>query len=84
MFRNKDERKEEVKIIIQSLTNLNLTQIYEPVKELFLILKKYIDNEKSIKIEIPFTEINKTIKGFLPIEKEKQCYLKLENNKRIY
>ena len=84
MFRNKDERTQEVKIIIKSLTNLNLTQIYKPVKELFILLKKYIENEKSIKINIPFVEINKTIIGFLPIEKNKECFLKLENNKRSY
>ncbi len=83
LIRNKDERKQEVKIIINSLTNLKLTQIYKPVKELFILLKNYVDNEKSIKIHIPFTEINKTIIGFLPIEKERKCYLKLENNKRL-
>lgn len=80
MYRNKIERQEEVKKIIESLTKLNLTLIYEPIKELFAAMRKYIDNEINIKINIPFYEINKTIIGQLYIEKKKECWIKLTND----
>ena len=50
MKRTKEERRAEAKIIIAKLTELKLTIIYEPVKELFKILREYIEIGKNISI----------------------------------
>ena len=77
MYRNKEERKHEVKVIIEKLTELKLTSIYDPVRKLFIELKDYVDNEKTKKINIKFPEIKKIIIGELSIYKNVECWLKL-------
>jgi|UniRef100_A0A6C0AG71 hypothetical protein len=81
MKRNKIEKQEEVKKIITKLTELKLTIIYDPIKQLFNILKDYVKNDKDIKINIPFPEIHKTIEGYLPINKNREVMVKLTNSK---
>ena len=61
MNRTKEEKKLEAKKIISKLTELKLTVIYEPVRELFELLKKYIEEEKNVKINIDFYEIKKNL-----------------------
>ena len=41
--RTKEERQEEVKKIIKKLTELELSICYEPVKELYAVMKEYIE-----------------------------------------
>tara|TARA_Y100000768_G_C23883287_1_gene636334 strand:- start:677 stop:922 length:246 start_codon:yes stop_codon:yes gene_type:complete len=79
MNRTKLERQDEVRTIIRKLTELHLTTIYSPIVELMTLLKKYIQEEVDIKINIPFIEIKKTIVGYLPINKNKPCWVKLTN-----
>tara|TARA_B100000427_G_C15404641_1_gene549230 strand:+ start:178 stop:423 length:246 start_codon:yes stop_codon:yes gene_type:complete len=79
MNRTKLERQDEVRTIIRKLTELHLTTIYSPIVELMTLLKKYIQEEVDIKIKIPFYEIKKTIVGYLPINKNKPCWVKLTN-----
>ena len=67
-----------MKIIVSKLTELELTIAYEPVKQLFVIMQNYIQNGGKTKINIPFTMINKRIKGFLSDTINAKCVLKLE------
>lgn len=82
MNRTKQERQNEVKVIIVKLTDLKLTTIYEPILELMGILKKYIEDGTDININIPFNEIRKKIVGCLFANSDKECWLKLENIKK--
>jgi len=52
---------------------------YEPVKELFAILKDYVNNGGKIDINIPFPMINKRIKGLLPDTVNEQCFIALKH-----
>ena len=79
MNRTKEEKKLEAKKIISKLTELKLTVIYEPVRELFELLKKYIEEEKNVKINIDFYEIKKKFVGNLPIKRTEECWVKLTN-----
>ena len=54
MNRTKLERQNEVRTIIRKLTELHLTTIYSPIVEFMTLLKKYIQEEVDIKINIPF------------------------------
>jgi len=84
MKRSKEERQNEARIIIAKLTELKLTIIYEPVKELLKILKEYIDNGKNISINIPFVEINKDIVGHLSTFKNKECWVMLKHRQNKF
>ena len=56
-IRTKQDKQDEVKKIILKLTELQLTTIYEPIRELFRILKLYVEESKDIKKNIKFPEI---------------------------
>lgn len=75
--RTKKEKQNEVKKIVSKLTELKLTMIYEPIRELFLILKRYVEESKDIKINIKFPEIKKNIIGNLAIHRSKECWVKI-------
>ena len=79
ILRNKEERKIETRKIIDKLTELNLTIQYEPIKQLFLILKDYVDNGGIKEINIPFPMINKRIKGHLPDTVNDECFVALKH-----
>ena len=76
-LRTKNERQAEVKIIINKLTELQLTTIYEPIRSLFISLRNYVENGENVKINIPFPEIHKNIVGYLPINNKQKCWVKL-------
>ena len=79
ILRTESERKEEVRIIINKLSELELTVSYEPIKELFIILQKYVNEGGKIPISIEFPMINRIIKGLLPDTINEKCWIKLEN-----
>ena len=77
VLRTKEERKAEARIIINKLTELELTVSYGPVKELFEILQKYINDGGKIQINIPFPMIERRIKGLLPDTVNEKCWVTL-------
>tara|TARA_R110002074_G_scaffold251802_1_gene423445 strand:- start:702 stop:995 length:294 start_codon:yes stop_codon:yes gene_type:complete len=72
-------RRNEVRIIIDKLTELQLTIVYEPIKKLFIILQNYIKNGERKNINISFPMINKRIKGILSDTVNEKCWIKLEH-----
>jgi len=64
-YRTKEERKKEIKEILNHLNEFELNPKYEPVKELYLLFKEYIENGNRIIVNIPFPMINRRIKGIL-------------------
>jgi len=81
VYRNKKERQEEVKNIILQLSEFNLNPTYEPIKKLYILFKEYINEDRRIKINIPFPEINRRIKGLLAISKSEEVTIALINEK---
>lgn len=75
--RTKEERQEEVKKIIKKLTELELSICYEPVKELYGIMKEYIEKGERKVIKIYFPMINRNITGILAISIREKCCIKL-------
>ena len=80
-IRTLEERKEEIKIIVKRLTELELTITYEPIKELFKLMQKYVNEGGKIKISIPFPMVERRIKGLLSDGKNEKCWIKLESEK---
>ena len=75
--RTKEERLEEVKKIIKKLTELELSICYEPVRELYVIMKEYIEKGERKEIKIHFPMINRDIKGILATSIREKCCIKL-------
>ena len=78
VYRTKEERQKEVKIIIEQLSALDLDSKYEPVKKLYLLFKTYIVEGKRVLVNIPFPEIKRRLKGLLAISINEEVWLKLE------
>ena len=80
MYRSKKERQQEVKNIILQLCKAKLNPSFGPIKKLYTVLKKYINESKKIYVNIPFPEIKRIISGVLPIEKSEKVTIGLINN----
>tara|TARA_B100000282_G_scaffold283445_1_gene247097 strand:- start:41 stop:358 length:318 start_codon:yes stop_codon:yes gene_type:complete len=79
-YKTKEERQQQVKVIINEIKNLGLSNQYEPIKQLYVYFKKYIDEGNSIKINIPFPVIQRTIVGELKIGKKEESVICLQTN----
>ena len=77
-YRSKQERQSECREIISNLIKLKLDPVYEPVKELYIKLKEYIDSGEKVKVDIPFPDFGKRIRGVLAIDKKEQVWVKIE------
>ena len=78
IYRTKEERQEEGRIIIQKLTTLQLFIAYPAIKILFEKLREYISEGKRMLINIPFPELNRRIKGVLADNKHEEVWIRLE------
>ena len=81
IVRTKQQRKDEILKIIQQLSHLQLTISYQPIKNLYVLFKKYIDEGIKIKINIAFPMINRRIKGLLATSVREDVWIKLEHEK---
>lgn len=80
IYRTKQQRQEEVKNILLQLNEFDIGIKYEPVRKLYEIFKVYIAEGERIKVNVPFPEINRRIKGLLAISINEKVWLKLEKD----
>ena len=80
-YRNKEERKSEVKHILEQLNEFHLNVTYDPVRKLFEKFKEYINEGERLIVNIPFPEINRRIKGVLAINKKEDVTIALMKEK---
>ena len=78
IIRIKEQRQNEVKIIIKKLNELHLNTSYDGIKLLFQNMKEYLNSENPIIINIPCPELNICIKGVLEVDLSKKVWVKLE------
>ena len=79
--RTKEERQEEVQIIMNTLTQFELTTEYAEVRQLIELLQSYIENGERIVVNIPFPKINRCIQGILAISKREKVWIRLKQQK---
>lgn len=72
-YRTREERSDEVKVILNSLYEFGINQQYDAIKELYKYLKEYIDNGGRITFKIPFPEAKRDIVGVLPTNKKEKA-----------
>ena len=81
IYRTKEQRQEEVKNILKQLSEFDLNIQYEPIKKLYQQFKTYIAEGNRMLINIPFSEIDRRIKGLLAISVNEEVWVKLEKEK---
>ena len=81
VYRTKGERQNEVKEILNKLSDFDLNMTYEPIKKLYQKFKEYIQEGNRIEVNIPFPEINRRIKGILAISVREEVWINLRNEK---
>ena len=73
--RTKEERKDQIKPILQKLTELNLTIRMPPIKSLLEKIQEYIQEGVEIKLNIPFPSHDSNIKGELAVDKKRETWV---------
>ena len=73
-----EQRREQVRPIIDRLTELQMNVSYPAIRELYKQLSQFIKTGEDAKIKIPFPEFSRRIKGELSNAPYKQCWVKLE------
>ena len=82
MYRTKEERILETKPIIEKLTELGLTlEQNNELKELFILIKTYIQDGERLEINIPFPSINRRIKGILATNIREEVSIRMISEK---
>lgn len=76
-IRDENNRKKISIEIINMLSDLGLSISYEPVKKLYKILKDYNEFGNRTEVNIPFPEINRRIKGVLPMSIKEESTVRL-------
>jgi hypothetical protein len=78
--KSKEERMADIKPIIQKLSDLELNTSYTAIKRLYKEIGEYMKDGESRKINIPFPEVKRRIKGFLSGDTRKETWVKLESD----
>ena len=81
-IRTKEQRQKEILPILKKMNELGLTiNKHEELKEFFIQMKKYIqqeESEKNVDINIPIEELGIRIKGVLAVNINERVWVKLE------
>lgn len=73
-----EQRREQVRPIIDKLTELQMNVSYPAIRELYKQLSQFIKTGEDMKIKIPFPEFSRRIKGELSNAPYIPCWVKLE------
>ena len=73
-----EQRREQVRPIIDRLTELQMNVSYPAIRELYKQLSQFIRTGEDAKIKIPFPEFSRRIKGELSNAPYIPCWVKLE------
>ena len=73
-----EERRQQVRPIIDRLIELQMNVSYPAIRELYKQLSQFIKTGEDTKIKIPFPEFSRKIKGELSNAPYIPCWVKLE------
>ena len=73
-----EQRRDQVRPIIDRLTELQMNVSYPAIRELYKQLSQFIKTGEDMKIKIPFPEFSRRIKGELSNAPYIPCWVKLE------
>ena len=81
LYRSLEERKAEVRKIIEKLDELQLFIDYEPIKKFYDMMFNYIKTGERTIVNIPFPQMNKRIEGVLATNIREEVALRLKYEK---
>jgi len=73
-----EQRREQIRPIIDKLTELQMNVSYSAIRELYKQLNQFVKTGEDAKIKIPFPEFSRKIKGELSNAPYIPCWVKLE------
>lgn len=76
--RTQEQRRAQVRPIIDKLTELQMNMSYPAIRELYKVLNQFIKTGEDTKFKIPFPEFSRKIKGELSNAPYIPCWVKLE------
>ena len=76
--RTQEQRREQIRPIIDKLTELQMNISYPAIRELYKQLNQFVKTGEDAKIKIPFPEFSRKIKGELSNAHYIPCWVKLE------
>lgn len=76
-IKTQEERQAEVRPIIEKLTELNITVMEPPIKELFSKMRLFVQIGEKIEINIPYPKTNQIIEGVLHPKIGKRTWVKM-------
>ena len=76
--RTQEQRREQIRPIIDKLTELQMNISYPAIRELYKQLNQFVKTGEDAKIKIPFPEFSRKIKGELSNAPYIPCWVKLE------
>jgi hypothetical protein len=79
VYRTLEERKGEIRKIIDQLNKLQLSIDYGPINKLYDVMFNYIRCGERTMVNIPFPEKNKRIQGVLAINIREEVALRLKH-----
>ena len=76
--RTQEQRRGQIRPIIEKLTELQMNVSYPAIRELYKQLNQFVKTGEDAKIKIPFPEFSRKIKGELSNAPYIPCWVKLE------
>ena len=76
-IKSREERQAEVRPIIEKLTELNITVLEPPIKELFTKISLFVKNCEKIEVNIPYPKTNQIIEGVLHPKIGKRTWVRM-------
>jgi dihydroorotate dehydrogenase len=76
-IKTQEERRAEVRPIIEKLTELNITVMEPPIKDLFSKMRLFVQIGEKIEINIPYPKTNQIIEGVLHPKIGKRTWVKM-------
>lgn len=79
-YRSLEERRAEVRIIMERLNEMQFGPTYEPIRKLYSLFQEYIRDGQRIVINIALPDFDRRIKGVLAINKREDVTIALVCN----
>ena len=76
-IKTQEERQAEVRPIIEKLTEMNITVLEPPIKDLFSKMRLFVQIGEKIEINIPYPKTNQIIEGVLHPKIGKRTWVKM-------
>ena len=76
-IKTQEERRAEVRPIIEKLTEMNITVLEPPIKDLFSKMRLFVQIGEKTEINIPYPKTNQIIEGVLHPKIGKRTWVKM-------